>query len=61
MEKVKITKIRSSIGCPQKQRLTLKALKLAKINSSVSLEFTNQIQGMVRKVSHLVTVEKINS
>lgn len=61
MAKVKITKIKSAIGRPERQRLTLKALKLNKINSSVSLEFTNQIQGMVRKVSHLVKVENINS
>ncbi len=61
MAKVKITKIKSSIGRPERQRLTLKALKLNKINSSVCLEFTNQIQGMVRKVSHLVTVENINT
>ncbi len=61
MQKVKITQIRSSIGCPKRQRLTLKALKLTKINRSVSLEFTAQIQGMVGKVSHLVAVENINS
>ena len=61
MAKVKITKIKSAIGRPERQRLTLKALKLNKINSSVSLEFTNQIQGMVRKVSHLVKVENIDS
>jgi len=61
MKKVKITQVRSSIGCPKKQRLTLKALKLTKINRSVFLEFTAQIQGMVSKVSHLVAVENINS
>jgi len=61
MKQAKITQIRSSIGCPQRQRLTLKALKLTKINRSVTLEFTDQIQGMVRKVSHLVAVETINS
>ncbi len=59
MAKVRITQVRSLIGYPHKQRLTLKALRLGKINSSVELEFTPQIQGMVRQVSHLVTTENI--
>jgi large subunit ribosomal protein L30 len=59
MAKVRITQVRSLIGYPHKQRLTLKALSLGKINSSVELEFTPQIQGMVRQVSHLVTTENI--
>ena len=59
MAKVRITQIKSLIAYPRKQRLTLKALKLLKVDKSVEREFTPQIQGMVRKVSHLVTIENI--
>jgi large subunit ribosomal protein L30 len=59
MAKVRITQVRSTIKCPAKQKLTIKALKLGRINKSVELEFTPQIQGMVRKVHHLVTTENI--
>jgi large subunit ribosomal protein L30 len=59
MAKVRITQVRSTIKCHIKQKLTIKALKLGRINKSVELEFTPQIQGMVRRVSHLVTTENI--
>lgn len=56
MAKVKITQYRSVIDRPQRQKLTIKALGLGKIDKSVEVEFTPQIQGMVNKVSHLVVV-----
>jgi large subunit ribosomal protein L30 len=59
MAVVKIIQVKSLIGCPQRQRLTLRALKLGKVNSTVKVEFTLPIQGMVRQVSHLVTIENI--
>ena len=59
MKKIKITLVRSGIGHPKKQKDTLKALKLTKLNKTVEHEATPQILGMVNKVKHLVKVEEI--
>ena len=56
-DKIKITQTKSSIGYNEKQKLTLEALGLKKINHSVIQNATPQIQGMIKKVQHLVTVE----
>lgn len=58
MAKWKITQVRSSIKQPKKQKLTLQALGLRKINQSVELEINESIRGMVRKVHHLLNVEE---
>ena len=58
MDKVKITQVKSVIDRPKRQKNTLKALGLNKINQSVVQEATPQILGMVDKVSHLVKVEE---
>ena len=58
-KKVKVTLVRSVIGSLPKQRKTVKALGLGKINSSIELEATPQILGMVRVVNHLVKVEEL--
>jgi large subunit ribosomal protein L30 len=58
MTKIKITQTRSKIGYNKRQRATLEALGLKKINHSVELENTPQILGMVQKVSHLVKIVK---
>ncbi|HEX7016882.1 MAG TPA: 50S ribosomal protein L30 [Cyclobacteriaceae bacterium] len=59
MGKVRITQVRSLISRPETQVRTIKALGLGRINRSVEVELTPQIQGMVRKVSHLVTVKEV--
>ncbi len=59
MSKVRITQIKSVIDRPERQKLTIKALGLGKINRSVEQENTDAIAGMIRKVSHLVIVEEI--
>ncbi len=59
MAKIKITQTKSTIKRPMRQRLTLQALGLHKINRSVEHEATPTIMGMVRKVVHLVVVENI--
>ena len=56
MDKIKIKQIRSCIGRPNDQRRTLVALGLRKMNAIVEHNATPQILGMVKKVSHLVTV-----
>ncbi|NMC99351.1 MAG: 50S ribosomal protein L30 [Bacteroidales bacterium] len=57
MKKVKITQIKSRIGYNPSQRATLDALGLHKMHHSVEHDATPQIEGMIRKVRHLVKVE----
>ncbi|MFM9839296.1 MAG: 50S ribosomal protein L30 [Cyclobacteriaceae bacterium] len=59
MAKVKITQTRSMIKRPDTQQRTIKSLGLGKVNRSVEVEYTPQIQGMVKKVSHLVSVTQL--
>lgn len=59
MSKVKITQVRSAIDRPQKQKDTLKALGISKLQRPVEKEETPQIAGMIKKVAHLVKVEKV--
>ena len=59
MAKIKITQTKSGIDRPQNQKRTLVALGLRKMNATVEVEATPQIQGMVRTVSHLVKVEEV--
>ena len=59
MSKIKITQIRSVIDRSERQKRTIEALGLKKINHSVEVEATAAIIGMVKKVNHLVAVENI--
>jgi len=58
MAKIKITQIKSIIDRSEKQKRTMQALGLKKINQTVELEATPAIVGMVRKVNHLVKVQE---
>ncbi|MBT8233295.1 MAG: 50S ribosomal protein L30 [Saprospiraceae bacterium] len=58
MGKIKITQVRSIIDRSKKQKDTVKALGLRKMNHTVEQEATPQILGMVNKVKHLVKVEE---
>ncbi len=58
MGKVIITQVKSTIDRPQRQKRTIQALGLGKINRSVEVELTPQIAGMVNKVNHLVSVKE---
>ena len=57
MAKIKISLIRSTIGSLPNHRATVRSLGLRKIGSSTVQDDTPAIRGMVRTVSHLVTVE----
>ncbi len=57
MATIKITQVRSVIDRPERQKRTMIALGLRKINQTVEQEDNDVIQGMVAKVSHLVRVE----
>ncbi len=59
MAKIKITQVKSVIDRPERQKRTVQALGLKKLNASVEVEATPQILGMVTKVNHLVKVEQL--
>ena len=56
--KIKIKQIRSGINRPSRQKKTLVALGLKKINDVVEHNPTPQILGMVNSIKHLVIIEK---
>jgi len=57
MSKVIITQIRSAINRTKRQKDTIQALGIKKLNNPVEHEATPQIMGMIRKVDHLVKYE----
>lgn len=59
MAKIKVTQVKSTISRTRDQKRTMQALGLRKIGSSVEHELNPAIEGMVRRVSHLVKVENI--
>lgn len=58
MKKVKVTQVRSIIDRSERQKRTMQALGLNKMNATVEKEATPQILGMITKVSHLIKVEE---
>ncbi|MBQ5927329.1 MAG: 50S ribosomal protein L30 [Clostridia bacterium] len=59
MAKIKVTLVKSTIGQVDSVKDTVKALGLKKIRSSKEHEDTPVIQGMIKKVAHLVKVENV--
>jgi large subunit ribosomal protein L30 len=57
VSKVTISQVRSANGTNPNQKATLKALKLGRIGKSVELKDSEQLQGQLRVVSHLVEVD----
>lgn len=57
MGQLKVTLVRSSINCDERQRSTLMGLGLRRIGRSRVLENTPAVRGMVKSVLHLITVE----
>ena len=60
MSKIKITLIKRLIGEKEKARETIRSLGLKKINSSTTRELNDSLDGMLRKVGHLVKIEEVN-
>lgn len=58
MSTVKITQVKSAIDRSKKQKDTLLALGLRKLNQTVVKDVSPQIEGMIKKVNHLVVVER---
>ena len=53
---VKVKMIGSVIGCPEKQRATVRGLGLRRLQQVVEREDTPMVRGMIRKIPHLVAV-----
>ena len=60
MNKIRVTQIKSGIDRSERQKLTLQALGLNKLNATKEVEATPQILGMVKKVNHLIKVEELS-
>ena len=56
-DKLKVTLVKSPIGCVPKHRRTVEALGLKKVNKTVELPDNAAVRGMVNQVSYLVKVE----
>ncbi len=56
MGEVVIEQVRSANGASPKQRDTLRTLKLGRIGKSVTRSENEHLDGLLRKVEHLVTV-----
>jgi large subunit ribosomal protein L30 len=59
MARIKITQVKSIIDRSERQKRTMQALGLNKMNQSVEVEANPAIIGMVRKVNHLIAIESI--
>ncbi len=55
---LRITQVRSAIGCPADQKATVKALGLKRLHHTVEQVDSPTVRGMITKVSHLVKVEE---
>jgi large subunit ribosomal protein L30 len=55
---LKVKLVKSMIGRPEKHRKVLRGMGLTKLNSTVELQNTPSVRGMVAKVSHLVVAEE---
>ena len=58
---LRVTQVKSTIGTKPKQRGTMRALGLRRINHSVELPDRPEIRGMIARVPHLVTVEEVSA
>lgn len=58
-DKLKITLVKSPIGAIPKQRATVEALGLKKVNKTVEMPDNYAVRGMIWHVRHLVKVEEI--
>jgi len=59
MKKIKIKQVKSSIDRNERQKRTLRALGITKMHQEVEVEATPQIEGMIRKIKHLLAVEDV--
>jgi large subunit ribosomal protein L30 len=60
MTRLRITQVRSTIGCKPKQRGTIRALGLRRIDHTVEHDDKPEVRGMIARVPHLVRVEEVS-
>lgn len=58
MATIKITKVKSNIRTPRRQKQTLEALGLRRMNQTVEHQDSPSLRGMIAKVQHLVQIEE---
>ena len=58
MATIKIKQVRSAIKRPADQKATIKALGFRKLNQVIEKEDNPQILGMIKKVNHLIEIQK---
>jgi len=58
-KKLRVTLLKSPIGCPTQQKLTVKALGLAHVHATIEHPDNPSVRGMIFKVKHLVQVEEV--
>ncbi|MCX6055985.1 MAG: 50S ribosomal protein L30 [Chloroflexi bacterium] len=58
MKMLHITLVRSGIGYSVKHKATIRALGLRHLNQSVDHVDSPVLQGMLRKINHLVKIEE---
>ena len=59
MKKVRITQVKSVIDRSKRQKDTMIALGLRKMNHTIEKELSSQVEGMIGKVAHLLKIEEI--
>jgi large subunit ribosomal protein L30 len=59
MKKIRIEQVKSAIDRPERQKRTLRALGIKKMHQVIEVEATPQIEGMVRKLQHLLSVKEV--
>ncbi len=59
MSKIRITQVRSLIGSTKTQRATMATLGLRRIRQTVEVEERPDLHGALRKIQHLVVIEKL--
>jgi len=57
MKKIRVKQVKSAIDRPERQKRTLRALGIVKMHRVIEVEATPQIEGMIRKIKHLLSVE----
>ncbi|MEC8033071.1 MAG: 50S ribosomal protein L30 [Bacteroidetes bacterium] len=59
MSKLRVTQVRSIIDRPERQKRTMKAIGLRKMNQTVEVANTPEMKGMIASVAHLLKVEEV--
>ncbi len=60
-KRLHITLVKSPIGYNKKQKGTVSALGLRRLNQTVEHDDNPAIRGMIHKISHLVAVEEVEA